>query len=143
MEPKLFVATKAFIIFHGKILILRESNKYQDGANANKYDVVGGRIKPGQNFLESLLREIEEETKLKVTVGNPFYVGEWRPIVKGEEWQIVGTFFECKADDDKVELSEDHDDYKWIDPIEYLSYPIIENLKPAFEKYIEYSRNRC
>ncbi|MFA5828316.1 MAG: NUDIX domain-containing protein [Candidatus Shapirobacteria bacterium] len=142
MEPKLFVATKAFINYQGKILILRESDKYQDGSNASKYDVVGGRIIPGQNFLESLLREIEEETKLKVSVKTPFYVGEWRPVVKGEQWQIVGTFFECLSDSDKVELSEDHDDYKWIDPKEYLSYPIIENLQPAFEKYIEYLKNR-
>jgi 8-oxo-dGTP diphosphatase len=138
METKLFVATKAFISYQGKILILRESNKYQDGANASRYDVVGGRIKPGQNFMESLLREIEEETKLKVRVGNPFYVGEWRPVVKGEQWQIVGTFFECLADNDKVELSVDHDDYQWIDPKEYNNYSIIDNLKLAFEKYIEY-----
>ena len=138
MEPKLFVATKAFITYQGKVLILRESNKYQDGANASKYDVVGGRIKPGQNFMESLLREIDEETKLKIKVGSPFYVGEWRPVVKGEQWQIVGTFFECMSDNDQVQLSEDHDDYKWIDPKEYQDYPIIENLKPAFEKFIEF-----
>lgn len=46
METKLFVATKAFIRYKGKILILRESNKYTDGVNSGKYDVVGGRIKP-------------------------------------------------------------------------------------------------
>lgn len=142
MEIKLFVATKAFINYRGRILILRESNKYQDGTNASKYDVVGGRIKPGQNFLESLLREVEEETKLKVKVGNPFYVGEWRPIVKGEQWQIVGTFFECLVDSDKVELSEDHDGYKWIDPREFQNYTLIDNLKPAFLKYLEYSKNK-
>lgn len=139
MEPILFVATKAFIVYQGKVLILRESSKYQDGSNASKYDVVGGRIKPGQNFLESLLREIEEETSLKVKVGNPFYVGEWRPVVKGEQWQVVGTFFECIAESDNVQLSEDHDDFKWINPNQFQDYLLIENLKPAFEKYIEFS----
>jgi 8-oxo-dGTP diphosphatase len=139
MEPKLFVATKAFICYQGKILILRESSKYQDGSNANKYDVVGGRIKPGQNFMESLLREVEEETKLRVKVGNPFYVGEWRPVVKGEQWQVVGTFFMCEADSDQVVLSEDHDDYKWIEPSEFENYPLIEYLVPAFLKYSELS----
>lgn len=142
MEPKLFVAIKAFIKHEGKVLILRESNKYQDGANESKFDVVGGRITPGQNFMDSLLREIDEETKLKVQVGNPFYVGEWRPVVKGEQWQIVGTFFECSADSEKVELSEDHDDYKWVNPEEFENYPLIENLKPAFLKYIEHSKNK-
>ena len=35
-----FVATKAFINFKGKILVLRESTKYSDGTNSGKYDVV-------------------------------------------------------------------------------------------------------
>lgn len=99
--------------------------------------LLGGRIKPGQNFLESLTREIEEETGLKVVVGKPFHVGEWRPIVNNEQWQVVGTFFECQANSDKVILSEDHDDYVWIEPKEYSNYPIIENRKSAFESYLE------
>jgi len=136
MEPKLFVATKAFIVFEGKVLILRESSKYEDGANTGRYDVVGGRMEPGQRFDESLLREIKEETGLNVKIGRPFFVNEWRPVVKNEQWQIVGTFFECIADTDKVVLSVDHDDYKWIDPIEFKNYKLIDNLIPAFESYL-------
>lgn len=128
---------KAFIVHQGKILVLRESAKYDDGSNLNKYDVVGGRIKPGQHFKESLLREIQEETGLKVTVGKPFFVNEWRPVVKGEQWHIVGTFFECHAEDNKVILSEDHDHCLWIDPQEYTKFPLIDNLIPAFEEYLQ------
>jgi len=58
MIDKLFVATKAFVKFQGKILILRESSGYKDGVNVGKFDVPGGRIKPGQRFDESLQREI-------------------------------------------------------------------------------------
>jgi len=136
-EPKLFVALKAFIIHQGKVLLLRESSKYDDGSNPNKYDVVGGRIKPGQHFKESLLREIEEETGLKIEIGKPFFVNEWRPTVKGEPWHIVGTFFECPAENDKVQLSNDHDHYMWIDPKEYKNHPLIDNLIPAFEEYLK------
>lgn len=135
MDPILFVATKEFIVHRGKVLILRESNKYEDGSNSSKYDVVGGRIKPGQRFDESLVREISEETGLTTKIGSPFCVGEWRPIVKDIQWQVVGTFFECFSDTDVVKLSEDHDDYQWINPLEYSNYPLIENLKPAFENY--------
>jgi len=84
MEPKIFVATKAFIVFNGKVLILRESTKYEDGANAARFDVPGGRLQPGQRFDESLLREIQEETGLAVKIGKPFFVNEWRPVVRGE-----------------------------------------------------------
>ncbi len=153
MEPKLFIATKAFIVHSGKILIVRESVKYVEGTNAAKYDVVGGRLKPGERFDESLRREVKEETGLEVQIGKPFFVNEWRPVVKGEQWQIVGIFFECilksdfleksdfpKLTDAKVILSEDHDAFEWILPEEYAKYNLIENLKSAFEAYLARKR---
>jgi len=136
MEPKLFVATKAFIVNDGKILIIRESSQYRDASNIGKYGVVGGRIKPEQRFDESLLREIKEEAGIEVKIGRPFFVNEWRPIVHGEQWQIVATFFECFADSDKVILDQDHDDYLWIDPKEYKNYNLIEDLAEVFESYL-------
>lgn len=133
---KVFAATKAFLNYKGKILILQESSRYSDGTNTGKFDVVGGRVELGQRFDESLIREIKEETGLKVKIGKPFYVGEWRPVVKDEQWQIVGTFFECFAKTDKVKLSEDHDEFLWINPKDYKKYDLIPNLIPAFEAYL-------
>lgn len=136
MVDKLFVAVKAFVVHNGKVLVLRESTKYADGANAGKFDVVGGRVKPGERFDEGLLREIKEETGLTVTIGRPFFVNEWRPVVKGEEWQIVGTFFECFSATDVVIVSNDHSEFVWIDPKDYRTIPLIENLIPAFESFL-------
>jgi len=137
MVDKLFAAVKAFIINDGRVLILKESNKYQDGSNAGKWDVVGGRVKPGERFDESLIREIEEETGLKIKIGKPFAVNEWRPNVRGEQWQIIATFFECFSDSDEVNLSEDHEEFKWINPKDYKKYNIIETNWPAFENYLK------
>ena len=134
---KMFVATKAFIIHEGKVLLVRESSKYSDGTNAGRYDIVGGRVEPGQRFDDSLHREVEEETGLKITIGKPFFVNEWRPEVRGEQWQIVGIFFECAADTADVTLGDDHDAYEWIDPKDYKNYNIIPNLEPAFEAYLK------
>jgi len=134
---RLFVATKAFIINDGKVLILKESSKYEDGSNEDKWDVVGGRVEPGQRFDESLVREIKEETGLNVKIGKPFSVGEWRPNVRGEQWQIVATFFECFSDSSEVKLSKDHEDFKWIDPKNYEKYNIIETNKKSFKDYLE------
>ena len=137
MDYKMWVATKAFIVHNGKVLVVRESSKYKDGTNIGKFDVVGGRLEPGQRFDESLLREIKEETGLHVKLGKPFFVNEWRPVVRGENWHIVATFFECEADGDEVKLGEDHDDYKWVDPKEYKEHNLIENLYPAFEAFLD------
>lgn len=137
MDCKIFAATKAFIVHKGKVLLLRESGKYKDGTNVGRYDVVGGRVEPGQRFDESLLREIKEETGLEVKVGRPFFVNEWRPVVRGEQWQIVGTFFECFAKSDDVVLSADHDEYVWINPQDFKKFNLIENLTSAFESYLD------
>ena len=137
MVDKLLAATKAFIVHDGKILLLKESTNYKDGANAGRYDVVGGRVEPGQRFDDSLIREIKEETGLTVKIGRPFFVNEWRPEVRREKWQIIGTFFECLSDSNQVTLSEDHEEYVWISPEEYKNYNIIPNLTKAFENYIE------
>lgn len=139
MSPiKLFVAVKAFVTnSKGEVLLLRESSKYEDGTNSGKYDIVGGRINPGERFDDSLLREIKEETGLNAKIGKPFYVGEWRPEVRGEQWQIVATFFECTALSEDVVLSSDHDGYVWIDPKDYKEYNLIGNLQEAFELYLE------
>lgn len=137
MDIKIWVATKAFVVYNKKVLILRESGGYADGTNKSRYDVVGGRVEPGQRFDESLLREVKEETGLDVKIGKPFFVNEWRPVVRGEQWQIVGTFFECLSESDKVILSKDHDEYLWINPKDYLKFSVIENLTPAFKAYLE------
>lgn len=136
MVDKLFAATKAFIVHDGKILLLKESSKYNDGSNEGKFDVVGGRVEPGQKFDESLLREIKEETGLDVQVGRPFFVNEWRPVVRNETWQIIGTFFECFANSDDVKLSDDHSEFVWINPQDYKNYNLINNLIPAFESFL-------
>ena len=136
MEPKLFVATKAFINNNEKILILKESDKYEDGTNTGKFDIPGGRVKPGQHFKESLMREIKEETGLDVEIKCSFHTDEWRPIIKGEQTQIIATFFECTTNSDKVILSKDHESFLWINPKEYKNYNLITNLCNAFEAYL-------
>ncbi len=133
----MFVATKALITFQGKVLVLRESAKNPVGTNADKYDVVGGRMEPGERFDECLIREVKEETGLSIKVGKPFFVNEWRPVVKGESWQIVGIFFECEADTNQVILSQDHDHYKWIDARDYESAELIPNLLSVFEAFVK------
>lgn len=138
MVDKLFVATKAFITNNsGEVLLLKESTEYDEGTNAGKWDVAGGRINPGQSFDESLKREIKEESGLEAEIEDPFYTDEWRPKVKDEKWQIVGTYFKCSTDSTEVALGEDHEEFAWVDPDNYSDYDLIRGLKTAFEKFLE------
>lgn len=137
MVDKMFVATKAFIIYDDNVLLLRESSDYKDSAHTGKFDVPGGRIELGQKFDESLLREIKEETGLDVEIGKPFFVNESYPTVRGENWQIIRVFFECNSKSKDVILSEDHSEFIWIKPEEYVKYNLIENLIPVFESFLD------
>ena len=64
-------------------------------------------------------------------------MNEWRPLVRGEQWQVIATFVECFADSEDITLSQDHDHFLWIKPEEYKNYKIIETNIPAFEAYLE------
>lgn len=141
MIDKFFLATKAFIVHNGKVLIIREASTNPDGTNAGKYDVPGGRLIPGETVVEALTREVTEETGLDVDIGDPITHGEWRPTVRGEAWQIIACFFHCTATTDDVTLSEEHDAYAWIDPHEFRDYPIMENLIPVFETYLSHQNS--
>jgi len=48
----------------------------------------------------------------------------------------VGIFFECFANSDKIVLSEEYDDFLWIDPKDYKKYNLIKDLYEVFEAYL-------
>ncbi|MBI4175409.1 NUDIX domain-containing protein [Candidatus Berkelbacteria bacterium] len=133
---KFFVATKALIVQSEKVLILRESATYADGTNHGRYGLPGGRLEVGEQFEAALRREVSEETGLTVTIGRPIAVREWRPVVRDEEWQIVGIFFACASDSAAVTLSTEHDAFLWIDPHAHRSYGLIDNEHSVFDEYL-------
>lgn len=126
---KQFVAMKALIVSEGKVLVLRESSSYNEGSNEGKYDLPGGRLKLGESWKDALHREVKEETGLEIDIEGPMLVDEWRPTVKGEEWHIIGVYFLCTPMAGEIQLSEDHDEYKLIDPGNYT-----ENMLPSVAK---------
>jgi len=97
----------------------------------------GGRINPGEPFLDGLAREIKEESGLEVEVDQPLYVGEWWPVIKGNKNQIVGIFFLCTPLHQNVTLSEEHDDFQWITPGETNKYDIMDAEDAAIQTYAE------
>lgn len=137
MTYKQFVAMKAFILFEDKVLLIKESSKYEEGTNKGKFDLVGGRIKPGEKFDLALIREAKEETNLDIQIKRPLMVSEWRPVVKGEPWQVIGTYFICSTKNKEVILSKDHSEYLWIDPKSYKSYDLIDGLEEVFEEFLK------
>jgi len=104
------IALKALVLFNSKVLIIkRDSN---DNYKPNEYDLPGGRLEFGELPEEALVREILEETGLKVETLLPSRI--WS-IKKNENEQIIGITFLTISTSDKVKLSFEHQDFKWID----------------------------
>ncbi|MBP7766979.1 NUDIX domain-containing protein [Candidatus Saccharibacteria bacterium] len=119
------IAMKGLIVDeHGRILILREADEsYSEGTNAGKWQLPGGRIQLGEKWEDGLIREMEEETGLAdIEVVRPVAVGEWRPTIKGIRTQIIAVFHLCYYKSGKIKLSEEHDQFSWIDESDLEKY---------------------
>jgi len=112
---QLFVGAKALIHYEGKVLLLRESAEYIDGAEVGKWDVPGGRIEPHEEVRDGLVREVKEESGLTVTVQKLLDVYDGFPTIQAEKCHVVRLYFLCEAISNEVTLSVDHDAFEWID----------------------------
>lgn len=130
------IATKALIVNpEQQILILREADTYKEGTNVGRYHLPGGRLNPGEAFMDGLKREVAEETGLTIKIGRPIYVGEWRPTIKGVPNQIVAMYFICKTQNSKVRLSDEHDKYVWITPNQAKIYDLMSPVQEVINEY--------
>ena len=104
-EHQLFKITQNAIIKNnnGEILILRHSD-------SGKWLLPGGRINVGEDWQTALNREIEEETGMTFKIDGILDVDSFSDDSKSA--YVVVFFGETKDAD--VSLSEEHDEYAWI-----------------------------
>lgn len=105
----------------GEILLLQVNPK-KLGAGQNYWDLPGGRVQQGQTPLETLKREIEEETGLAKLSGIE-HVGMVPANIRipaGEgSIGLILSIYECDVPGDaKIKLSDEHIASKWLAPAE-------------------------
>jgi len=110
------VSQKA-IIFNekGKFLALYRTETASDSPNT--WDLPGGFLDFGEDPIKDMIREIKEEAGLDVKDLKLFDV-ESHIDDKGDFWITIG--YTAKALSDKVKLSFEHNDYKWVSAEEFL-----------------------
>lgn len=93
----------------GKFLLVRRNPKKYPEVGA-KWDIVGGRIEPGDSLLENLKREIKEEVGLDY-FGIPKLIAA-QDILKPDKHVVRLTYTGEIEGDPKID--EDHIEAKWF-----------------------------
>jgi 8-oxo-dGTP pyrophosphatase MutT (NUDIX family) len=111
-------AVVACFLRHGeKICLLKRSQAV--GSSPGRWHCVTGFLEPGVTPLDQVMTEIVEETGLDAQtvrlVSAPEPLRMERPS-QGWVWVIHPFLFE--TDSPSLQLDWEHDEYRWIDPIE-------------------------
>lgn len=98
-------------------LFLRRSTKLSTDSNETSWDIPGGRINADEPLLDALKREIKEEIGHSMTT-TPKLIASQDIFVETKNLHVVRLTYTVKEDIPNIHLSDEHDDYRWIDETE-------------------------
>ena len=123
----------------GEVLLVK-SKKWIDC-----FTIPGGKIELGETREEAFIREVKEETSLKLF--NIHYAFVQDSIFNPQFWkkrhfimhEFVGWMIpECAKHE--VRLNDEAFDYRWIDPKEALKLPLNQETYPLLEWYLTHEK---
>ncbi len=132
-DEQFFIGQKAFIAKDNKILVLNDP--------IEGVDFPGGKIQIGEKDpVQSLKREVREETQIDIEVGEPFFtfITEFPKGHKNAGKKIFLIAYKCKYISGDVKLSNEHDNFVWVDKDDYKKVDDGTSFFEMLEKYFEY-----
>lgn len=121
------IVQKCIVKNNGKVLILRRS--MDSRRHPGMWDFAGGKLEYGEDLIQSLKREIKEETGLDVHDIKILCIFS---EMDDDGFRIRIGYY-CNADSDSVALSEEHTELKWISADELSRMEI----SPGNERIVE------
>jgi len=135
MSERPMPAVKALIERDSKILVLKTETE-----NDSFWVLPGGRVEYGEEPLEALQREIQEEISADAEINDPigmyyFYIGE-----KDKGNQVVLTAFEADIADQEIVISsnpanENITEYSWMKLEELIEETSNDSLAELIRKH--------
>ncbi len=93
---------------NNKILILKRSTDSK--TNPGKWELPGGKVNPDESFDQALIREVYEETKLKIALEHVVGASEQNlHIIRAVHIIMSGRII-----GGKLNLSSEHEGYAWV-----------------------------
>ncbi|MFZ2153002.1 MAG: NUDIX domain-containing protein [Microgenomates group bacterium] len=101
----------------GEILLLQRNPQISLQDN---WDLPGGLVETGENFKNALIREVMEELNLTINITKQ--AGKWH-FIRFKDKQLVHVQnYHCTVNSGDIQLSEEHHDYKWVNPSDIRKY---------------------
>jgi 8-oxo-dGTP diphosphatase len=92
----------------GKILILKRSTDSK--TNPGKWELPGGKVDQGESFDHALIREVYEETNLKISLEHVVGASEQNLHII----RAVHIIMSGKIVEGELNLSAEHEGYAWV-----------------------------
>lgn len=122
------VVVAGIIVKNNTVLLVKRSIK--EDHRAGHWEVPGGKLEFGEKPEAGTLREIEEESGLKVRVIKPVSVFDFGD----NSIHFVEINYLCEVENEQeVRLSEEHDDFQWAT---FGNIEKIEPMSPEMRKSI-------
>jgi nucleoside triphosphatase len=115
----------------GKIFLMK-SYKWR-----NKFVLPGGHVELGETLKQALKREIKEETGLDIFDIKFICFHEF--IFKKDFWKkrhFLFLNFICKTNSSRVKLSDEGQEYLWVEPKKALTLPVEPYTRRTIKKYL-------
>ncbi len=119
----------AIIVNNDKILITKRSNKMKLGG---MWEFPGGKIEPGENEQQCIIREIKEELYLDISVSKHF-------LNNKHEYEFGSVYLSsyiCKIENGNIKLIE-HENYNWVSIEELSNFNFVPADECIVKKLIE------
>lgn len=105
----------------GRVLILKRS--INDRSFPGKWSLPGGKVDAGETVEQAVIREVKEEAGLDVEIIRAIGVNESLLSTRNRKYVIYSFAVQIKNKSD-VQLSHEHEDYRWVFPQEARNLPL-------------------
>lgn len=125
-DYKTILSVNALIWCNGKVLLVKraDTKKIDPGV----YSGIGGKVEPGESLYDALIREVEEETRIKEFESIKVYSVTQHPYPPTDcEW--INVYFNVKIKEQVRIPESDEGKFDWIDPKDADTLPMVADLK--------------
>jgi 8-oxo-dGTP diphosphatase len=126
--PRPQIAVSAAIFHDDKVLLVRRARSPAKGV----YSLPGGRVEFGESLHTALLREVDEETGLKIAIVG---LAGWREVLPeaGGGGHYVIMSFAARWIGREPRLNDELDDFRWLPPGTFGDLKVTDGLHGVIE----------